>query len=595
MKNNYKDLSREQLLSEVERLRKEIKKSKKYGLVWEQKSEDVVEQCKEELPILVEVKDKEINTDPQNPVNLLIEGDNFHTLSVLNYTHKGKIDVIYIDPPYNRGSNDFIYNDRYVDKEDPFRHSKWISFIHKRLVLSRDLLSENGVIFISIDDNEYANLKLLCDTVFGENNGIGPFIQNKLNAKNDTLNIQKNHEYILVYRRNEIKRGGKTVPTLLNKKTSVKEVFKENDKFYYISDPITTRGEGGTLSARKNLGYTIYLNPNTGDFKGVIDYDLELARTSNSEQEVYTTDKNLIKEGYVAIRPPQVRGKLGAWTWDCDRFNKNTHEIYIKKTKTGYSVNKKIFVDPSEVYEIDGKYFLNTNMAGNSKSIIEFSTNEGTDTLNQILEPGSFNNPKNVEMLKYLISLYYKEDSIVLDYFAGSGTTAQAVLELNQSDDGKRTFILGTNNENGIAQDICYPRIRNVIKGYSKVKGIPANLKYFKTGFVSKSKVSDDTRRELVKRSTEMICVKENTFENVLDKKEFKIFKDANHTTGILFDLDEIKSFKESLKEQNLPTSIYVFSLTKDTFNEDFEDLGLKHELCPIPESILEVYKKLFR
>ena len=156
MAKNNKKSEIEQLKAEVERLKKEIKKKKKYGLVWEPKTEDVVELCKEKLPVLKEVKNKTIVTDKDKPVNLLIEGDNYHALSVLNYTHAGKIDVIYIDPPYNTGNKEFIFNDRIVDSEDSYRHSKWLSFAEKRLRLAKNLLKDTGVIFISIDDNEVA-------------------------------------------------------------------------------------------------------------------------------------------------------------------------------------------------------------------------------------------------------------------------------------------------------------------------------------------------------------------------------------------------------------------------------------------------------
>jgi len=163
---------------EVSRLKKELKKKKKYGLVWEEKPEEVIDMCKKKLPVLKEVKNKEIITDKNKPMNLLIEGDNYHALSVLNYTHAKKVDVIYIDPPYNTGNKDFIFNDRFVDKEDGYRHSKWLSFMEKRLKLAKNLLKDTGVIFISIDDNEMAQLKLLMDDknkgLFGEEN----FVQN---------------------------------------------------------------------------------------------------------------------------------------------------------------------------------------------------------------------------------------------------------------------------------------------------------------------------------------------------------------------------------------------------------------------------------
>ncbi|PIP16906.1 MAG: site-specific DNA-methyltransferase, partial [Candidatus Portnoybacteria bacterium CG23_combo_of_CG06-09_8_20_14_all_37_13] len=139
--------------AEIERLKRELKKRKKYGLVWEEKPEEVVEMCKEKLPVLKEVKNKEIITDKDKPVNLLIEGDNYHALSVLNYTHAKKVDVIYIDPPYNRGTGDFKYNDKFVDREDGYRHSKWLGFMGKRLSLAKSLLKNTGVIFISVDEN----------------------------------------------------------------------------------------------------------------------------------------------------------------------------------------------------------------------------------------------------------------------------------------------------------------------------------------------------------------------------------------------------------------------------------------------------------
>ena len=146
--DKYADYSREQLLAEINRL----KKNKKYGLVWEHKKEQVIEDFETQQPYLQEVTEKRIENAPGEPTNLIIEGDNFEALSILNYTHAGKVDVIYIDPPYNTGNKDFIYNDNYVDSEDEFRHSKWLSFMEPRLKLAKNLLKDDGVIFISIDD-----------------------------------------------------------------------------------------------------------------------------------------------------------------------------------------------------------------------------------------------------------------------------------------------------------------------------------------------------------------------------------------------------------------------------------------------------------
>ena len=239
MENNQ---TKEKLLAEIERLKKELKKKKKYGLVWEDKPEDVVEMCKEKLPVLKEVKSKEIITDKNKPVNLLIEGDNYHALSVLNYTHKGKIDVVYIDPPYNTGNKDFKYNDSFVDKEDSFRHSKWLAFISKRLRLAKSLLSKDGVIFISIGEDEVAQLKLLCNEVFGEKNYITNFIWEKTqHFGRQKVNSYSNADYILCYAKQLNNAGLKELLV-----ESIKEEH-EDAPLYNASNPVNTL----TIPARK--------------------------------------------------------------------------------------------------------------------------------------------------------------------------------------------------------------------------------------------------------------------------------------------------------------------------------------------------------
>ena len=185
-----------------------LREHKKYGLVWEDKPEDVEERLRESLPVLREVKDKALLSDePDAPNHILIEGDNLEALTALSYTHEGKIDVIYIDPPYNTGNKDFVYNDSFVDSEDSYRHSKWLSFMNKRLKIAKKLLSDKGVIFISIDDNEQANLKLLCDEVFGERNFIANLVwQKKFSRSNDALYFSTMHDHILCVCKKNVKK-----------------------------------------------------------------------------------------------------------------------------------------------------------------------------------------------------------------------------------------------------------------------------------------------------------------------------------------------------------------------------------------------------
>lgn len=230
-KAKYQDLSKEELLQILEK--KDTELARKYGISWDAEKipEKVVLDCESNLPVLERVKEKTINSplsgslensfekggfegwQPQvdgvvsaqtdQPTHILIEGDNYHALAVLNYTHKEKIDVIYIDPPYNTGNKDFVYNDKYVDKEDGYRHSKWLNFMEKRLKLAKNLLTDKGVIFISIDDNEQSQLKLLCDLVFGEQNFISQIVwRKKYGIQNDAKFFSTSHEYLLCYAKN---------------------------------------------------------------------------------------------------------------------------------------------------------------------------------------------------------------------------------------------------------------------------------------------------------------------------------------------------------------------------------------------------------
>ncbi len=432
--------------------------------------------------------------------NKIIHGDNLEALKSLLPEYEGKIKCIYIDPPYNTGNENWVYNDNVNDpkikkwlgqvvgkeSEDLSRHDKWLCMMYPRLKLLHKLLADDGVIFISIDDNEQANLKLICDEIFGSINSIGPIIQNKMNAKNDTINIQKNHEFILVYRKkiNSIN-GSRIIPTLTNFEVIENLVFEEGGKYYYINDSITTRGDGGTLNARPNLGYTVYYNPISNEKIAVKDYDTELAKTSNNPDLVYGLDKDLINNGFSAIRPPKVRGKLGCWTWSLEKFNEDSNQIVITGKKNQYSVKKRTFVNNEEVLEENGQYKIRYISESNSRSILDFSTNDGTNVLNSIMgEQKVFDTPKNINLILYLIKLVNDDNLIVLDSFAGSGTTAHAVLNLNKQDGGNRKFILIEMED--YANTITAERVKRVIKGYGEgtktVEGTGGDFSYYQLG-----------------------------------------------------------------------------------------------------------------
>lgn len=290
-KKSLSECSREELLEII----KSLKKQKKFGLVWEDKPEKVATECRQKLPVVKEDVDKVIsNADVAEPTNLIIEGDNYHALSVLNYTHAGKIDVIYIDPPYNTGNKDFTYNDRYVDKEDSFKHSKWLSFMHKRLLLAKSLLSEKGTIFISIDDHEQANLKLLCDEIFGEENKLATIaIVNNLKGRSDDEFFATAHETLTVYARNV--REAKILGLPMSESSS-KEYKKFDSISRYKEVSLQKTGKNSRRIDRPKMYYPIYYNPKTTDFS------LEM------------------RDGYVEIFPALINGNEGCWRWGKKTF-----------------------------------------------------------------------------------------------------------------------------------------------------------------------------------------------------------------------------------------------------------------------------------
>jgi len=555
-KENYQNWSKEELIAEIEKL----KKRKRYGLVWEDKPEDVVEMCKKKLPVLKEVKNKEIITDKNKPVNLLIEGDNYHALSVLNYTHSGKVDVIYIDPPYNTGNKDFIFNDRYVDREDAYRHSKWLSFMERRLRLAKNLLKDDGVIFISIDDNEVAQLKLLCDEIF-TGMFIAIFPRSVGTVPKTTESIQIRHDYILCY----------------SKKTSFSidiEIVEEHFKFddndgrgkYALIHPL----DSGTIRYSKSLDYPIR-------FKGKIYYPGQHIKNKPAGKWLWRWNKDLVDWAIKNNLIVEKNNRL---------YTKNYREFRIEKVNGRYKLVKK------EV----GKPFTSDTFMSES-----FGNRVATRELKNILPNTTFTHPKPSNLIKKIIIMATNNKSaIILDFFAGSGTTAHAVLALNKEDGGNRQFILCTNNENNICTDVCYPRIKKVIEGYKNlrgewIEGLGGNLKYFKTDFVDYDKPTDKNKIKLTKHATEMLCVKEGTFEKVIGNERFKIFKNSDHYTGIIWDQTAIPEFKKVIKNIKAKFSVYIFSLTDETFDEEFADIKQKVKLSPIPEAILRVYRRIFR
>ncbi len=552
-----KKTEKEKLQAEIKRLKKELKKEKKYGLTWEEKTEEVVEMCKKRLPVLKEVKNKEIISKKNGQANLLIEGDNYHAISVLNYTHAKKIDLIYIDPPYNTGAKDWKYNNCYVDINDAWRHSKWLSMMAHRLYCAKNLLKKDGALICAIDDNEFYRLGLLLEDIFkGYEIHCVTIIHNPRGIQGK--NFSYTHEYAYFVFRTGLEVIGQ------------RKIRKEEIDWRNLRD----NGGESLRTDAKNCFYPIIVrNDKMTGFGEVLPNDIH-------------PEKQTVKEGKnFFVYPIDRKGIERKWRYARQSIEDVKHLLRIKKTKVGYEIQiGKDFGIVRTVWQ-DSRYDAN-----------EY----GTKLLHALVPDTHFDFPKSVYNTYDCIApiLYKRKNAIILDFFAGSGTTGHAVMLLNKEDGGNRKFIICTNNENNIAEKVCYPRIKKVIEGhknYLDITKIPANLKYFKTGFVDYDEPTDKNKIRLTKHATEMLCVKEGTFDLIRDDKDYKIFKNSNHYTGIIWDQNSIPSFKKIIKDIRGKFSIYVFSLGDETFDEEFKDVKQKVKLSPIPEAILRVYRRIFR
>lgn len=455
--------------------------TKKYGLVWEGHAEWVEEEMKTKIPVFVEDESKKIMGNPDSEdYNFLLKGDNLHSLHLLQKTHAGQIDVIYIDPPYNTGNKDFVYNDKIVDKNDGYSHSKWLSFMSRRLNLARELLSETGVIFISIDDNEQAQLKLLCDDIFGENNYLNTIVvkakaSSGASGGGEDKKLKKNLEYILVYLKGE---KGNIITPIKNVKISdyINEHKENNIGFYYtrILEHVGDRkliGEIGDMKIYQHQGFK---------FSTVSE---KMKEDNLSLDEVYskyfenifmvTNAQTSLLNKVNEIMPE--KGHLISYDYTPKSGKFKGKEI------TKYVWNKTLVVwfSDSAIKQNGGVY--KKIQLGNLWTDLSWGRLD--------LQGGVKlkNGKKPLTLIERILKISTNKSAVILDFFAGSGTTGHAVVQLNKEDGGNRKYILCTNNENNICEEITYKRLNNI------QAELPHNLKYFKTDFVVKEEFPDVT------------------------------------------------------------------------------------------------------
>lgn len=597
-----------------------VNTKKKYGLVWEDKPEDVEEQLRTKLPVLQEVKERAIINDAvtlsvdtersrsaveesnndrslsgvEVPNHILIEGDNLHALTALTFTHENKIDLIYIDPPYNTGKKDFIYNDNYVDKEDAYRHSKWISFMEKRIRIAHKLLKDDGVIFISIDENECHNLKVLLDEIFGENNFVEQIIWNKRIPKNDK-GIGNIHESILLYAKNynskhsfSQKKDGiedvnEFVKTLKRKKLKIEEAEKEIRKFYKRND--------------YDRGITLY-NSFDSDYKlwGKINVSWPNAKTTGPRYDVLHPK---------TLKPTKVPDR--GWRFTQETFESMLDYSNIIERHDGSFVCGKVWFAKDENTQPSTIKYLEEVNSFLLRSIIS-TKSDGSNELLEILGQNKFDYPKPTDLINRLLDSVESKDLLVLDFFAGSGTTLHTLINLNDDDNGSRKGILVTNNENNIAEEVTYERNKRVIQGYTNAKGEQVegltynNLRYYKTAFVNREP-SLQNKRQLTQLATELLCIKEDCYTEVkhhlsISPKQGQIFTNNKgkylvaiyHSRNQLQVQEQLISWVESLTNTTEKVRLYAFSPEKEVLAEEFYEVTDKVEVVPLPEAIYNAY-----
>lgn len=550
-----------------------LKTHKKYGLVWEDKPEVAEERLREELPILTEVKERAIiSEDPDAPNHILIEGDNLEALTALTYTHSGKIDVIYIDPPYNTGNKDFVYNDTFVDSEDSFRHSKWLSFMSKRLRIAKRLMSDKGVLFISIDDNEQAQLKLLCDEIFGAENYISSIPWHSRQSLQNDTDLSINHEYILAVAKNRRKSNRRL-------KKANASIWYDQDGFVFF--PISV--DGGKYSnpdndprgpwkadpmdaphIRPNLTYPI-TNPITG----------------------------------VQHLPPRGRH----WRISQEKFASALADNRILFGKNGTSrPQMKVFLNEQvEFGSIAHSWFEAEKYGTATHGSKELQGIFGGDKV--------FTSPKPTSLISNILSLVSIPDRpiTVLDFFAGSGTTLHATMQLNAEDGGSRKCILVTNNENHICEEVTYERNKRVINGYVKpngeeVGGLTHNtLRYYKTDFVGRER-STQNMRQLVYAATDLLCIKEDLYTKVKQFGSLKLkssvaryFEGNGKRMLVIYNELAVPAIAEEIAKMELSgkVKIYVFAPGNYAYDDEFFEVQNKVELCALPAAIYNAYQKV--
>lgn len=593
-----------------------LRNNQTYGLIWERNPEEAYDILKDKLPVFFERKELFIpSSDGDAPNHILIEADNLHALCSLCYTHEGKFDVIYIDPPYNTGARDWKYNNDYVDDNDSYRHSKWLTLMENRLKVAKKLLNpEDSVLILTIDDNEYLHIGCVLEQLFPgcKITMVSSVINPSGKAKKGGVDFSRTDEYIYFVQ------IGRSIVLPETREITKTPIAWETFRRHSLANG---RGKHGVGSCGPNQFYPIYVDNTTHKI-------VSIGEPIHESVDRFTVPS---MDGCSTVFPVRDDGTEMNWG--------GVREEALNRLKKGYLRVGKYSPDKPQPYSI--QYLTSGTIKAIEKGevVIEGhaddgsvngyfpvgkpkvpttnwnkpthnATSYGTDILTSIIGPSKFDYPKSLYAVRDCMKLFIdnKPNALILDFFAGSGTTLHATMLMNQEDGGHRRCFLVTNNENNICEEVTYLRNKRVIQGYTSTKGDYVeglrnnSLRYYKTELLNRS-VDHQNKRKLAFALTDTLCIKEDCYTEQysfgsLDLKGksnmVRYFKETAKKVLMIYDTRVIPFIVNEIKQMDLYNNeikVYIFSDGIYPYKEDFSTVIDKVDLIAIPGAMFNALK----
>jgi adenine-specific DNA-methyltransferase len=565
-----------------------------FGLIWEDIPENVERLLVSEIPVLASLPSLDVKgAIPNESPHVLIEGDNLHALHILRATHAKAVDVIYIDPPYNTGNKDFAYNDQFVSADDVYRHSKWLSFMNKRIEIALDLLADDGFLAVSIDDNEMAHLKLLLIQHFGDGNVKVVAVKTsettgmKMASVSRAGSIPKLKEYVLI-----AQRGG--VRGLL-----FDPVAKDSwdDEYKWVV-------QGLTRIQRSRLAE-------------LVDAEEGVSLDEVDEVDAILNLVTLLSVDDVMRAENVVERAKSQWRYDnAWRIVRTVASTSVKKladTKRP-TIEQVFFAVQSKrdkiLYIVKGDYssttsqprlrliFADDNLTKHPGDFWPDIPTTGLDAEGGV----TFTNGKKpLALLRRIIGAKPKPDALVLDFFAGSGTTAQAVMELNQKDGGTRRAVLVTNNEGGICREVTLPRLRGVLTGQlangRTAQPLPGSLAFYKTDFITRRKNLDRMRSDIAKHTVDLVAIKEGATRTEPKDGDLVMLAGTGKTVAVVTslypDYDALHAAASKLVRDGDSRHAHLFTWSDQGIEAETVKIWEGWDVQPLPAEMLSALRRL--